>query len=104
MRWHFDSRMVGGDWLEVLFTFYGPPDRIALGAHYFTDVLAGMFFGSVWLTLCFVVLRPFRRNNLSPVIENVLAEPSHELVPVPASVQVDAIVVSTANNSFIQAA
>jgi undecaprenyl-diphosphatase len=75
--------------------------RIALGAHYFTDVLAGMFFGSVWLTLCFVVLRPLRRTNLPPVIEDVWPERAHELVPVPVSVQEDAIIAPTAQNSFI---
>jgi undecaprenyl-diphosphatase len=36
--------------------------RIALGAHYLTDVLAAMFFGVVWLTLCLFVVRPMRRG------------------------------------------
>jgi undecaprenyl-diphosphatase len=28
--------------------------RIALGAHFLTDVLAAMFFGAVWLTFCLI--------------------------------------------------
>ncbi len=75
--------------------------RIALGAHYFTDVLAGMFLGSVWLSLCFVVSRPLRRISLVPVIENVLPEPEHELVPAPVSVQADVIITPSAQNSFV---
>lgn len=57
--------------------------RIALGAHYFTDVLAGMFFGISWLTICLVAARPLRRFAVKPVIETVFAEPTPELVPVP---------------------
>jgi len=57
--------------------------RIALGAHYFTDVLGGIFFGMMWLTLCLVVARPWRRATLPPVIANVLPEPEVALVPVP---------------------
>lgn len=61
--------------------------RIALGAHYVTDVLAGMFFGMAWLTLCLFAARPLRRLALRPVVEGVVAEANPELVP--ASVQTD---------------
>jgi len=36
--------------------------RIALGAHYLTDVLAAMFFGSLWLAFCFFALKPLHRR------------------------------------------
>src|SRR2546428_9494172 len=38
--------------------------RIALGAHYLTDVLAAIFFGIVWLALCLIAGKPMRRNGL----------------------------------------
>jgi membrane-associated phospholipid phosphatase len=42
--------------------------RIALGAHFLTDVLAAIFFGIVWLALCIVLRKPLlRRDWLSPV-------------------------------------
>src|SRR4029077_477779 len=53
--------------------------RIALGAHYVTDVLAGMFFGMTWLTICLIAARPLRRIASGPVMENVLPETSPEL-------------------------
>jgi undecaprenyl-diphosphatase len=57
--------------------------RIALGAHYLTDVLGGIFLGTVWLSICSFGLRPFRRIILPPVIADVLPEPvTSELVPV----------------------
>src|ERR1044072_7985780 len=34
--------------------------RIALGAHFLTDVLAAIFFGMVWLALCVVLGKPLR--------------------------------------------
>ncbi len=57
--------------------------RIALGAHYITDVLGGIFFGMIWLTLCLLVARPLRRTALPPVIASVLPETDAVLVPVP---------------------
>ena len=33
--------------------------RIALGAHFLTDVLAAIFFGIIWLMLCAVLGSPF---------------------------------------------
>lgn len=57
--------------------------RIALGAHYLTDVLGGMFFGMMWLTICLFLVRPFRRVSLPEVVAEVLPEPAAKLVPVP---------------------
>src|SRR5712692_4892363 len=37
--------------------------RIALGAHYFTDVLAAIFFGILWLTFCLFAGKPIRRQS-----------------------------------------
>jgi membrane-associated phospholipid phosphatase len=57
--------------------------RIALGAHYLTDVLGGIFFGMMWLTLCLFVVRPFRQVALPAAVADVLPEPEPALVPVP---------------------
>jgi len=35
--------------------------RMALGAHYFTDVLAAIFFGTLWLAFCLLAGKPIRR-------------------------------------------
>jgi membrane-associated phospholipid phosphatase len=40
--------------------------RIALGAHFLTDVLAAIVFGIIWLALCVVLGRPIRTRLQSP--------------------------------------
>jgi membrane-associated phospholipid phosphatase len=35
--------------------------RIALGAHYLSDVIAAIFLGVLWLMICALVLKPMRR-------------------------------------------
>jgi membrane-associated phospholipid phosphatase len=57
--------------------------RIALGAHYLSDVLAAMAFGMGWLTICLFVTKPARRRAAVPAI---LAE---ALTPVPIRVEVN---------------
>jgi undecaprenyl-diphosphatase len=57
--------------------------RIALGAHYVTDVLGGMFLGTSWLMVCLFLSRPFRRTALPLVMADALTEPEVALVPVP---------------------
>jgi membrane-associated phospholipid phosphatase len=42
--------------------------RIALGAHFLTDVLAAMFFGIVWLMLCTVLGKSVRRRTVMSVV------------------------------------
>jgi undecaprenyl-diphosphatase len=57
--------------------------RIALGAHYLTDVLAAIFFGIVWLALCLFICKPMRRPGFRFAISsNVLPENGAVLVPV----------------------
>ena len=69
--------------------------RIALGAHYLTDVLGGMFLGTSWLTLCLLVSRPLRRAVVPPVIADVLPDATPALVPVPVPVQAEVAVAPT---------
>jgi membrane-associated phospholipid phosphatase len=42
--------------------------RIALGAHFLTDVLAAMFFGIIWLILCTVLGKSVRRRTVASVV------------------------------------
>ena len=74
--------------------------RIALGAHYFTDVVGGMFLGTAWLTICGFAVRPLRRaaSPIAPI--DVLADAAPALVPVPV-VQTDTSVAAPAPNSLI---
>jgi membrane-associated phospholipid phosphatase len=46
--------------------------RIALGAHFLTDVLAAMIFGTIWLALCMIVGKPMRSHSRSSVPELLL--------------------------------
>jgi len=39
--------------------------RIALGAHFLTDVLAAIIFGMLWLTLCMVLGKSMQRRNVA---------------------------------------
>ena len=41
--------------------------RIALGAHYLSDVIAAIFLGVLWLMICALLLRPIRRSVVVPV-------------------------------------
>lgn len=68
--------------------------RIALGAHYLTDVLAGIFLGTSWLTLCVLVSRPLQRAFVPPVIADILPDVTATLVPVPVQAEVVAAPVS----------
>src|SRR5712692_3493541 len=74
--------------------------RIALGAHYLTDVLGGMFLGTSWLTLCLLVSRPLRRAVVPPVIADVLPDATPALVPVPVPAQVE-VAAGPASQSLI---
>ena len=57
--------------------------RIALGAHYLTDVLAAIVFGILWLAFCLVAGKPMRRHGLlSPIPVDVPPDGS-EVIAVP---------------------
>ena len=42
--------------------------RVALGAHFLTDVLAAIIFGIVWLMLCMVLRKPLWRRAVASAI------------------------------------
>ena len=42
--------------------------RIALGAHFLTDVLAAIFFGIIWLMLCAVLGKSVRRRTVASAV------------------------------------
>lgn len=42
--------------------------RIALGAHFLTDVLAAIFFGIIWLMLCTVLGKSFRQRTVPAAV------------------------------------
>lgn len=42
--------------------------RIALGAHFLTDVLAAIFFGIIWLMLCTALGKSVRRRTIAPAV------------------------------------
>ena len=75
-RWR--TLTVAGAILVVLLVGFS---RIALGAHYLTDVLAGIVFGLLWLALCLIAGKPMRRNRL-PIPGNLLPDSGAVLVPI----------------------
>src|SRR5437868_11853644 len=59
--------------------------RIALGAHYLTDVLAAIFFGIFWLMCCLITAKLMRRrSSRSAVPAALLFAPAPEVVLMPA--------------------
>jgi membrane-associated phospholipid phosphatase len=64
--------------------------RIALGAHFLTDVLAAILFGMIWLALCVVFSRPIRRGSLQSEAAVIFPEDDGAvLVPVERVAQPD---------------
>jgi undecaprenyl-diphosphatase len=55
--------------------------RIALGAHFLTDVLAAVVFGVLWLAFCLIPGKPLRRS--------LVLTPDVPLVSEPALVRVE---------------
>ena len=54
--------------------------RIALGAHFLTDVLAAIVFGIVWLMLCMVLHKPMRRGSSQTEVIIPLANPGEAVL------------------------
>jgi membrane-associated phospholipid phosphatase len=50
--------------------------RIALGAHFLTDVLAAIFFGSIWLAFCLFATKPMRARMVSAAALPLISEPA----------------------------
>ena len=50
--------------------------RIALGAHFLTDVLAAVFFGIIWLTFCLFATKSVRRRMVSTTGLPLISEPA----------------------------
>lgn len=50
--------------------------RIALGAHFLTDVLAAVFFGIIWLTFSLFATKSMRRRTVSPAVVPHVSEPA----------------------------
>jgi undecaprenyl-diphosphatase len=62
--------------------------RIALGAHYLTDVLAAIFFGMIWLVLCLLAGKPLHRSRASvPIATGAALEVASVVVPIEAPVR-----------------
>lgn len=58
--------------------------RIALGAHFLTDVLAAVIFGTIWLALCVIAGKPMRSHSRSSPPELILPA-GGELAVLPAA-------------------
>jgi undecaprenyl-diphosphatase len=64
--------------------------RIALGAHFLTDVLAAILFGIIWLALCVVLGKPIRQGGLRSQTAVIFADVNRPvLVPVERTAQPD---------------
>lgn len=50
--------------------------RIALGAHFLTDVLAAFFFGIIWLALCLFATKPMRTRMVLTAGLPLISEPA----------------------------
>lgn len=61
--------------------------RVGLGAHYLTDVLAAILFGTIWLALCFALAGLIERAPaVTPIFEE---EPTPALVPISIAERTD---------------
>ena len=61
--------------------------RIALAAHFLTDVLAAIVFGIIWLTFCSIIGRPMRPNSSRSQIIPLPNDEAAVLAPVEQAAQ-----------------
>jgi membrane-associated phospholipid phosphatase len=73
--WHWRAMSIIA---AVLVVFAVGFSRVALGAHYFTDVIAAMVIGTMWLGLCFGTVEVVRRAR-QPVVAAEVSEPDRAL-------------------------
>src|SRR6266849_4786846 len=78
--WRWRTLTVATATLFVLLVGFS---RIALGAHYLTDVLAGIVLGLAWLSFCLVILKPMRRSVVFPALVPEIAPEITAAIPVP---------------------
>jgi membrane-associated phospholipid phosphatase len=50
--------------------------RVALGAHFLTDVLAAIIFGVLWLAFCLIAGKPLRRGLVLTPAVPLISEPA----------------------------
>jgi membrane-associated phospholipid phosphatase len=67
--------------------------RVALGAHFLTDVLAAIFFGIIWLALCVIVGKPMQRSRSRFPVATVALPITAELAVASVSERKSAITV-----------
>ena len=63
--------------------------RIALGAHYLTDVLAAIFFGSFWLMFCLITGRLMRRRSSGSIVPLELLPKRLPMIELAPSVSIE---------------
>ena|ERR1700737_1236757 len=67
--------------------------RIALGAHYLSDVLAAIFFGIIWLTVCGIAGKPMRQRHLQLSLAAADLPSAGEVsLPVPVPVEQNRVI------------
>jgi membrane-associated phospholipid phosphatase len=65
--------------------------RIALGAHYLTDVIAAVVLGVLWLIICALLLKPMHRRVVAPATIAVEEPPPPTTATAPILVEQTAI-------------
>ncbi len=73
--WHWRMLAILGALLAIALVGFS---RIALGAHYLTDVLGAIVGGTTWLILCLLVVERTRRKRL---VELEVREPIEAIEP-----------------------